>query len=255
MSDLNFTQQGPVGLIRFNRPEKKNALGDQTTRHLIEQLQALGEDDSIRVIVITGEGDSFCAGGDFKETFHKGQDRTQEQWQKRIQSGPNQLVKCIRHLPKPVIAAVNGVAVGGGATIALACDVRIASSAARFAFPFARIGLTPEFGCSLLLPAVVGLGNAFDLLLRASFIDAQQALRIGLVSQVFEPANFMTQVYEVATQMADCAPSSVRAIKALLYGSMLTHLPAVLDREATQLSAAFKTKEHQEAVQAFLART
>lgn len=255
MKDLNFTQQGAIGLISFNRPEKKNALGDQTTRQLIEQLQALGQDESIRIIVITGQGDAFCAGGDFKETFHKGKERTQEQWQQRIQSGPNQLVECIRHLPKPVIAAINGVAVGGGATIALACDVRIASSAARFAFPFARIGLTPEFGCSLLLPAVVGLGNAFDLLLRANFIDAQEALRIGLVSQVFEPADFMTQVYEVAAEMAGCAPSSLRAIKELLYKSMLAHLPAVLDREATQLSAAFKTKEHQEAVQAFLART
>lgn len=251
---LNFIQKGSIGFISFNRPEKKNALGDQTTKQLIHLLEKLGDEEDLRVIVITGEGDSFCAGGDFKETFLKGKERTQEQWAQRIQEGPNRLVECIRKLPKPVIAAVNGVAVGGGATIALACDLRIASSAAKFSFPFARIGLTPEFGCSLLLPAVVGFGNALNLLLRADFIDAQEALRIGLVNQVYEADEFMARVEEIAIGMSDCAPSSLRAIKELLYRSMLTHLPDVLNMEAVQLSAAFKTKEHQDAVHAFLAR-
>jgi 2-(1,2-epoxy-1,2-dihydrophenyl)acetyl-CoA isomerase len=252
--DLLYDKRGAVVTITINRPDRFNALGNTTTRQLCRACADAADDPDIRVLVITGAGEAFCAGGDYKDTFEPGFERTAQQWRHRIRTGPNQLVTILQGCEKPVVACVNGLAVGGGATIALACDVRIASDRARFAFPFSRIGATPEFGCTYLLPRVVGLGKAMELLLFADMIDAGTAERIGLVNQVVPHERLTDATLQLVDRLLERPPAALGTMKSMLYRSQSMDLPAVLELEAFALSAAFKTTEHQEAVKAFLQR-
>lgn len=252
--DLLYDKQGAVARIAFNRPARRNALGDTTTRQLVQACSDAAADPSIRVLVITGEGEAFCAGGDFKDTFERGAGQTAEQWSERIRSGPNALVRVLQAMPKPVVASINGVAVGGGATIALACDLRIASERARFAFPFARIGITPEFGCSQLLQRVVGLGRAMELLLQAEMIDAATAERMGLVNRVVPHAELADATALAVAGLLDKPPDALGRIKAMLHRAHDMGMPAVLEMEAQELGRAFTSDEHRAAVAAFLDR-
>lgn len=252
--DVLCQKNGKIAYVYISRPHRKNALGNDTTQHLIQTLSDIEQDDDVSVIVLTGAGDAFCAGGDFKDTFQRGADRSEADWLERIRTGPNRLAQQLRMFSKPVIAAVNGVAVGGGATIALACDFRIASDKARFRFPFAKLGLTPEFGCSYLLPQVVGLGNALELLLLADFVDADEALRLGLVNRVVPDDELASAAEKMALQLAGHSSSSMKAIKKLLHQSTYTDFTTSLDDEAAELARAFKSPEHQQAVRAFMER-
>lgn len=252
--DLDYFVDDGVARILFDRPGRKNALGNETTQNLMQLMQYADSDDSVRVIVLSGNGDAFCAGGDFKDTFQKGQGRTQQQWEQRIKDGPNKFVNTVRNLSKPVIAAINGVAVGGGVTIALACDIRIAADNARFSLPFAKIGLTPEFGCSYLLPRIVGMGNALNMLMMADFIDAEEALRIGLVNAVVPQAQFKDSVAEIANRIKQNSKSSLNSIKQLINVSLSSDINQVLELEAQHLGRAFNSEDHKAAVQSFLNR-
>ena len=253
-ADLTCGRGGAVARIAFNRPARRNALGDGTTRQLLAACGEAIADDAVHVIVITGEGEAFCAGGDFKDTFERGAGRTEAEWRERIRSGPNELVRCLARSPKPVIASVNGAAVGGGATIALACDLRIASDRARFAFPFARLGLAPEFGCSRLLARAVGFPKAMELLLTADTIDAAEAGRIGLVNEVVAHGDLAAATDRLAGRLAAMPPRATARIKSMLQRAQAMDLEAVLEMEAAELGAAFKTDEHRAAVRAFLER-
>ncbi len=252
--DLHCDQRDGVARIAFNRPARRNALGNDTTRQLLQACVDAGADPAVRVIVITGEGEAFCAGGDFKDTFERGAGQTAAQWAERIRTGPNALVRVLTSLPKPVIACINGAAVGGGATIALACDLRIASERARFAFPFARIGITPEFGCTHLLPRVVGLGRAMELLLCADTIDAATAERIGLVHQVVPHAELEAATARAVARLLALPAGALGTIKTMLHRAQALDLPAALEMEAEELGRAFTSDEHRAAVAAFLAR-
>jgi 2-(1,2-epoxy-1,2-dihydrophenyl)acetyl-CoA isomerase len=253
-ADLTCGKDGAVARIAFNRPARRNALGEATTRELRAACEEAIADDSVRVIVITGEGEAFCAGGDFRDTFERGAGKTEAEWRERIRAGPNGLVRCLAGSPKPVIASVNGAAVGGGATIALACDFRIASDRARFAFPFARLGLAPEFGCSRLLARAVGFPKATELLLTGDMIGAAEAGRIGLVNEVVPHDELAAATGRLAGRLAAIPPRATARIKSMLHRAQSMDLEAVLEMEAAELGAAFKTDEHREAVRAFLER-
>lgn len=253
-ADLTCGKDGAVARIAFNRPARRNALGDTTTRQLRAACEEAIADDSVRVIVITGEGEAFCAGGDFKDTFERGAGKTEAEWRERIRTGPNELVRCLTGSPKPVIASVNGAAVGGGATIALACDFRIASDRARFAFPFVRLGLAPEFGCSRLLERAVGFPKAMELLLTADMIDAAEAARIGLANEVVAHADLAAATARLAERLAAMPPVAIGRIKSMLHRAQAMDLEGVLEMEAAELGAAFRTDEHRAAVRAFLDR-
>lgn len=250
--DLIYKKKDKAAYLYISRPDRKNALGNDTTQHLIQALSDIEQDTSIKVVVITGSGDAFCAGGDFEDTFNRGANRSEQEWLERIQTGASRLAYQLRSYSKPVIAAVNGVAVGGGATIALACDLRIASTKARFNFPFAKLGLTPEFGCSYLLPRVVGLGNALELLLLTDFIDANEALRIGLVNKVVPEEELSDAVDKIVLRLSEHSLSSLTAIKKLLHQSSYTDFSTSLNDETIELARAFKSPEHREAVKGFI---
>lgn len=253
-TDLVFEKHDGWVRIAFNRPARRNALGDTTIRQLVEACQDAAADPAVRVVVITGEGEAFCAGGDFEDTFERGAGRTAAQWAERIRSGPNALVRVLQGMPKPVVASINGIAAGGGATIALACDLRIASERARFVFPFSRIGITPEFGASYLLPRVVGLGKAMELLLLADTIDAHAAARAGLVNTVVPHEQLAAATAELVQRLLDKPAAALGAIKSLLHRGVADGLDAQLEREAKALGAAFTSDEHRSAVAAFLRR-
>lgn len=252
--DLLLEKKDAVARITLNRPGKLNALADTTTRQLCEACEDAIGDPAVRVLMITGAGEAFCAGGDYKDTFERWSGKSTEEWRKRIRSGPNELVRILGTSEKPVIACINGVAVGGGATIALACDIRIASERARFSFPFSKIGATPEFGCSYLLPRVVGLGKSVELLFLADMIDAHEARRIGLVNVVVPHEELELVTQGVIERLLEKPPAALGTIKSLLYRSLSMDLQSALELEALALSSAFKTAEHREAVQRFLNR-
>lgn len=252
--DLRYDKRDGVARISFNRPARHNALGVTTTRQLVDACCDAGADPSVRVLVITGEGEAFCAGGDFKDTFERGAGQSSAQWSERIRTGPNELVRVLQAMNKPVIASINGAAVGGGATIALACDLRIASDRARFAFPFARIGITPEFGCTHLLPRIVGLGKAMELLLYADMIDAATAERIGLVNQVVPHAELEAATAQAVARLIEKPAGALGTVKTMLHRAQSMDKAAVLEMEAVELGRAFTSDEHRAAVAAFLAR-
>lgn len=252
--DLTYGTAGVVARIAFNRPARRNALGDTTTRQLLGACREAIADASVRVIVITGEGEAFCAGGDFRDTFERGAARSEAEWRERLRGGPNALTRCFSECPKPIIASVNGAAVGGGATIALACDFRIASDRARFGFPFARLGLAPEFGCSLLLARTVGFARATDLLLLGDMVDAREAERIGLVHRTVPHATLDAATAELAARLTAQPPQALARIKSMVHRAQHLDLDAALEMEAAELAAAFKSDEHRAAVSAFLER-
>jgi len=253
-TDILVDMRDGLATITLNRPERLNALGDRTTVQLCEACEDAIADPQVRVLMITGAGDAFCAGGDYKDTFAPGFDKTAQQWRDRVRKGPNRLVATLTQSEKPVIACVNGTAVGGGATIALACDIRIASDRARFGLAFAKVGVTPEFGCSYLLPRVIGLGRAMELLFTADLIDAQEAWRIGLVNRVVPHEQLRETAQAFARQLMSRPAGSLGVMKSLMQRALSSDLPAVLEMEAFALSAAMKTEEHQNIVKNFLAR-
>lgn len=250
--DLLLKKHGGVATITLNRPDRLNALGDQTTSELCGACEEAIKDPKIRVLVLTGAGDAFCAGGDYKDTFERGFEKTTLEWRYRIRTGPNRLVTLLSGAEKPVVASVNGIAVGGGSTIALACDIRIASEKARFGLVFTRIGATPEFGCTYLLPRIVGLGKALDLLLTAELIDAREAERIGLVSKVVPHGELQDETEKLVEKLLQKPPAALGMVKSMIYRSLSMDMLSVLELEALALGTAFKTEEHQEAVKAFL---
>jgi len=252
--DLQFEQRGGVARVWIARPERKNALGNLTTQHLIEMFTELEADPACQVVILAGTGTDFSAGGDFKDTFERGRERSSKEWADRIRQGPNRFTELLRSLSKPVIAAVDGVAVGGGATIALACDFRVASDRARFAFPFSKLGLTPEFGGSYLLPRVVGLAATLELLMLGDFIDAQEAYRLGLVNRVVAPERLDEEAEALAARLVRNSPTALKSIKQLVYHAVSGDMTAALEREAIALGDAFVSEDHRRAVENFLSR-
>ncbi|MCW2558424.1 MAG: enoyl-CoA hydratase/carnithine racemase, partial [Mycobacterium sp.] len=188
MAHLELTRPRPdVALITLNRPEKLNALNYGLVEELHSVLEAIDADDECRVVVLTGAGRGFCSGLDLTDPFPEEANhglafpRSSMRWQERIANLTTRLIR----LRQPVIAAVNGPAYGGGFALALASDIRIASESARFCTQFIKLGLGGcDIGVSYTLPRVVGAGQAFDLILTARTVDAQEALRLGLVSRV-----------------------------------------------------------------------
>lgn len=251
--DLHYEKRAALARIAFNRPGRRNALGNDTTRHLLQLCEDAEADPSIRVVLITGKGDAFCSGGDIEDTFRRGAGKTADQWTDRIRSGPNALARHLRRMTKPVVACVNGLAVGGGTTIALACDLRIASDRARFMLPFARMGITPEFGCSHLLPRVVGLARAMEMLMLGEMIDASTAHSMGLVNQVVPHDKLEQATQSLVQRLLEQPPGALASMKSLVLQGLSLDFDEQLERESIALGQAFASDEHRQAVQAFMA--
>jgi len=203
--DLIFEKQDGIATVILNRPERLNALSADMQDGLVSVIQEIQMDPEIKVMVLTGAGRGFCSGGDVRrmgETQSSGQDRHPFDLREGYRFGIQRIPRAMSKLDKPTIAAVNGAAVGAGCDLALMCDIRIASDAARFGETYVRVGLNPGNGGTYFLPRIVGIQKACELLFTGDIIDAQEALRIGLVSKVVPAEELMTVTRELALKIA-----------------------------------------------------
>lgn len=249
MSDhIQVEQMGAIQLIRMNRPEKKNALTSDMYFRLAEAINAAQANPKIRVSVITGAGDSFSAGNDLGDLAARGGSKPA-----LLAAGKppfQQFVEALMAADKPVIAAVNGLAVGIGVTMLLHCDLVYAADTARFTLPFVNLGIVPEAGSTSLMPRMMGRVRANELLLFGETFSPQTALEYGLINRIFPAAELMPNVMRLAEKLATKAPGALRASKQLLR-QHTPELHAVLREEANVIGERVKSAELKEALQAF----
>jgi enoyl-CoA hydratase len=208
MKTIKFEVRNNIATITMNRPEALNALNNDFFSDMELLLDNIREDNEIKILVITGEGKAFVAGADIAEMVSMDKSKAE-----KFSSWGQDVFHGLEKLKVPVIAAVNGYALGGGCELAMACDIRVASNKAKFGQPEVSLGLIPGFGGTQRLPRLVGLGNALNLLLTADQISADEALRIGLVQKVTEPEQLMDEVYKLAEKILSKGPHSVSLIK------------------------------------------
>ena len=243
-----------VGWIRLRRPDKLNALTTRLSQEALDALAKAREDDAVRCVVVTGEGRGFSAGQDLTEFMGSAAagGGTTLDVAEHLRSGYNRMIAAIVELPKPVIAGVNGVAAGAGLSLALACDLRIASDAARFLQAFVKIGLVPDSGGNWLLPRVVGYAKALELSITGDLVDAAEALRIGLVNRVLPADGFESGLAEAAGRLAAGPTRAIGATKTLMGGALRLTLAETLEREAVAQAELAGSHDFAEGVGAFL---
>ncbi|HOS98539.1 MAG TPA: enoyl-CoA hydratase [Deltaproteobacteria bacterium] len=243
--------QDHVALITLNRPERMNAFGGRMRQEIVETLETVASDRDVRCVVITGAGRAFCTGGDVNE-FASGDVQALAKTVSSERHAMCRAVLAVNAMEKPVIAAVNGVAAGGGCNLALACDVRIASDKARFSQIFTRRGVHPDWGGIYFLPRLVGYAKACELIFTAEIIDAAEALRIGLVNSVVPHDELRGAAMAMAGRMAGNAPIPIAFAKRGLQNFQKWDLPQALDYEAYVLEVTMKSEDIIEGFTAFL---
>ena len=238
--------RGAVTTITLNRPDKLNAFSGTMREDLVAALRGAAG----RVVVVTGAGRAFCAGGDveFMSALQKAGDVPG--FRKLLDVG-RAIVMEIATMPKPVIASVNGVAAGAGCNLALACDYRIASDAAKFAQSFVRIGFHPDWGGTWFLPRAVGRSAAFEMMATGRIVEAEEALRIGLVDRVVPAASLDDETKKLALAIASGPTLAIAAIKRALSASERNELSAQIDLETENQLKAFQSREAAEGMAAF----
>jgi len=249
--DMLYTVDHGVATLTFNRPEVRNAFGDTTRDVLFDLLQRAAADDAARCIVITGEGEAFSAGGDIRSMHAQQSDDDVSVIEARLDVAAS-IVRFIRDLDIPVIAAINGAAAGGGMNLALACDIRYASSSAVFCESFVKIGLIPDWGGHYLLTRLVGPSQAMELLMLGDRIDAATALRLGLVNAVFPETSFRAEVTAKARAFAAGPGKALATIKRGVIASLDGTLEETLVFERTAQASLFLSDDAREGIAAFI---
>jgi 2-(1,2-epoxy-1,2-dihydrophenyl)acetyl-CoA isomerase len=249
---LLYKQDGDILTIIMNRPDKLNALNDTMLHELADAFKQAERDKAVRSIVLTGAGRGFCPGADLARAQKAVDDSANGYFRKHLQETYNPLIMRMRQLPKPIIAAVNGVAAGAGMSLAMACDIRIATESATFLQAFVKIGLVPDSGSTWMLPRLIGLTRAMDMMLTGRKITAHEALEWGLVNQITEDAQLMEVVGALATEFASAPTAAIGYIKRASYYALAHDLEQALDYEAHMQEIAGKTADHREGVTAFL---
>ncbi len=249
-----YERRDAIALITLNRPEKLNAWNARMEGEFIQALDAASADPQVHVIVVTGAGRAFCAGGDFsawsEEIATRGERPPVSPLVSR-EGSPEVPIALKRS--KPVIAAINGPAIGIGLTMPLACDIRIASDRAQFSARFVKVGLTPECGSTRYLPLVTGIGNALFLALTGRIIDAPEALARGLVDRVVPHDSLMDETMALADEIAANPPSAVWAAKRLIHDNAVeSDLRRVVSQEGFAIREVRRLPDHAEAVRAFV---
>lgn len=247
MQYIKLEQQDAVAIVSICRPEALNALNSRVLHELFDLFESIAKQAAIRAIVITGEGRAYVAGADIAEM----KDFLREEAYAYAMYG-QKVFSLIESMPQPVIAAINGYALGGGCELALACDIRIASSKAKFGQPEVGLGITPGFGGTQRLVQAVGLGIAMQMICTGKPIDAQEALRTGLINAVYEPETLLPEAMLLAKLIAGNAPLAVRAAKKSMRIAPDHQLDAGLAYEAAQFSNCFQTQDQKNAMQAFI---
>lgn len=236
--------------LTLNRPDVLNAVTDTMLKELQDALRGAERDASVRCIVLTGAGRGFCAGQDLNAQ-PEAADAPRPSVGDHLRHGYNPLVQRIRMIEKPVIAAINGVAAGAGANLALACDLRIASEAASFVQAFVKIGLVPDSGGTLFLPMLVGMAKAAELAFTGDRIGAEESLRLGLVNQVVPAAALMEATHALAARLAALPTRAIGLTKRAFNRAVMPNLDAVLAYEADMQTLASRTTDYTEGVAAF----
>ena len=241
-----YEVRGPLALITLNRPSKRNAISLGTLEELHQAVTLAEHDDAVRVLAFTGAGDkAFASGSDLAEVEHR-------DLKKALEPIVQGLAERLERLPKPTIAAINGLCYGGGLEVALGCDVRVASETAAFATPEGKLGIIPGGGATQRLPRIVGRGWGMHMLLMGEPIDARQALSIGLVTKLTAPAALLDEVQAMAEHLATFAPFVPRFMKAMVHSGMEASLVAGLALEKFAQGALCETEDKKEGLRAFL---
>src|SRR3981081_2005751 len=243
-----------VGLIQLNRPEKMNAIGALTRKQRGDAIKQVERDDAVRVVVLTGSGRAFSSGADVTEMVQGGGLRTPEDVGNVLRNEYLPMLTRLRTMPKPVIAAMNGPAVGIGASYALACDIRIAVPEAYILEAFINIGLAPDGGVSWLLPRLAGPGVAYEMFFTGKPLSATDAHRLGIINRVVPPERFEEEVRELATQLASQPPKAMAAAKRAVNHALESSYEEALEFESYLQEAQAASQEFADGVQAFLAR-
>lgn len=262
MFDLLFTVNNGIATITLNRPNSKNAFSLSMIQQWIKALEQVRDDDNIRVLVLTGAGNTFCAGGDIKAMKSgKGFLSTSEEEDLDIISTglkrKNVLWKLVQRIPllmeeidKPTIAAINGDAIGAGLDMTLQCDLRYASERARFGEGYINVGIVPGDGGGYFLPRIVGVDKALELLWSGRIFDAKEASELGIVTRVVSDEELMDTVYSVANRLANGPQQAIRLIKRTVYHGLKTDLRNSLDMVSSYMGLVTEHPDYQEAIHA-----
>jgi 2-(1,2-epoxy-1,2-dihydrophenyl)acetyl-CoA isomerase len=251
-TQLKFSIADGIARIVLNRPERMNAFTFDMIDAWTAALQQCRTDDAVKVVIITGTGSAFCSGGDIVEMGDR-LTHTPEQRKNELFNRIERIPLALEDLDKPVIAAVNGVATGAGMDMALMCDLRYAAQSARFAETYVKVGLVPGAGGAHFLPRLVGVSKALELFLTGDFIDAQEALRIGLVNKVFADEALAEEVDKIARRMLKAPSLTLRMTKRAIYQGMRNDLRTNLDMISSHYAVITATEEHRDLVRSFIA--
>ena len=239
-----------VTTITLNRPEKLNAFSGTMREDLLAALRGADANSACRVVVITGAGRAFCAGGDVEYMSGLQKEGDVERFRKLLDAGRD-VVTQIAEMAKPVIASVNGIAAGAGCNLALACDYRIASEAAKFGETFVRIGIHPDWGGTWLLPRMIGTGRALEMMMTGRMVDAAEALAIGIAERVVAAGALADETTKLAQTIAQGPPLAIAGIKRALVASRTNTLRAQVELESEHQIEAFRSRDAAEGMAAF----
>lgn len=248
MADLRVEVDDAIATLTLDRPDALNSLTVSLKEELIRALADVGADPAIRVVVLTGAGRAFCAGQDLRERLEPGVLPLAAEIRERY----NPLVRSIRNLPKPVIASVNGVAAGAGASLAFASDIRIAADSASFVLAFGRVGLIPDSGSTWLLQRLVGAAKAAEIALTTEPLAAADAERFGLVARVVPAAALVDETHALAARLAALAPRALAFTKQALSAAADSTFDEALELEAELQGVVGESADHREGIAAFV---
>ena len=241
-----------IATLTLNRPDRLNALGGSLRDDLHDAITRSAADPEVRVIIITGAGKGFCSGGDVKAMSEAKEGKRERPLMEKIAPGRDRTLLAMRDAPQPIIAAVNGAAAGAGFNLALGCDIRLASTAAKFSQAFVKRGLHPGWGGTYFLPRIVGMAKACELIFTGAVIDAAEALRLGIVSQVVAPEDLIPAAQTLARAIAAGPPIAIRLAKRGLYRNAESDLRTALEYETFAQNTCFETEDAAEGIKAFV---
>ncbi|HET6340785.1 MAG TPA: enoyl-CoA hydratase-related protein [Gemmatimonadota bacterium] len=243
-------REGAVGVVRLNRPQKLNAFAGDMRDRIGDAVEELGADPGVRVLIVTGAGRGFCAGADLDYLRELVETGNEPDFERLLRAG-ERVVTAIRDLEKPVIAAINGPAAGGGANLALACDLRIMGESASIGQTFSRIGLHPDWGGTYFLPRLVGESAALDLMWSGRMVPAAEALRLGMVNRVVPDDRLWAETADWARRLAEAPPLAVGRIKRAVYTSLEGDLEGMLAVEMESQLECFRSNDVRRGLTAF----
>ena len=248
---IRVSEGDRITTITLCRPERLNAFIGHMRRDLAEALEQAGSDRNTRVVIVTGAGRAFCAGGDIAFMAELMQRRDSEEFSRILGAG-RRVILAIRQMTKPVIAAINGPASGAGCNLALACDLRVAANTATFSQSFAKVGLHPDWGGTYFLPRLVTPNKACELFFLGETIDANEALRLGILNQVVAPEDLESATLQLAERLRAAPPIALAAAKHAVYMSQAAELEEMLRYETEAQLRCFDSDDAHEGVHAFL---